>query len=35
MNTDDHAASAVSEVVDPGLTGSMVRVGLIIFSPYE
>lgn len=35
LYTDDHTASAVSEVIDPGLTGSMIRIGLISISPYE
>ena len=32
---DNHAASAVTEVLDPGLTGSMIRVGLISINPME
>lgn len=35
LYTDDHPASAVGEVIDPGLTGSMIRIGLISISPYE
>ena len=30
---DGHAASAVTEVLDPGLTGSMIGVGTISISP--
>lgn len=35
LYTDNHAASAVTEVFDPGLTGTMSRIGLISISPYE
>ena len=33
LYTDDHAGSAVAEVIDPGLTGSMIRVGAISVTP--
>ena len=33
LYTNNHAASAVSEIIDPGLTGSMRRIGLISISP--
>ena len=32
MVTEDHAVSALVEVVDPGLTGSMIRIGLMSIS---
>lgn len=35
LYTEDHAVSAVSEVLDPGLTGSMVRVGVVSIRPVE
>lgn len=35
LYTDNHAASAVSEVLDPGLTGNMKRIGLISISPMQ
>lgn len=35
LYTDNHAASAVSEIIDPGLTGSMRRIGLISISPRQ
>ncbi|CAF9907596.1 MAG: hypothetical protein ALECFALPRED_003545 [Alectoria fallacina] len=33
LYTDNHAASAVTEVLDPGLTGDMVRIGVVSISP--
>ena len=34
--TDAHAGIAVAEVIDPGLTASMIRIGLISINPlYE
>ena len=30
-----HSASAVTEVIDPGVTGSMVRIGLVSIYPRE
>ena len=35
LYTNNHAASAVSEIIDPGLTGSMRRIGLISISPRQ
>lgn len=35
LYTDNHAASAVTEVLDPGLTGSMRRIGVISISPVQ
>ena len=35
LYTNHHAASVVSEVLDPGLTGSMVRIGVISINPLE
>ena len=35
LYTDNHAASVVSEILDPGLTGSMVRIGVISINPLE
>ena len=31
---DNHAGVAVAEVIDPGLTASMIRIGLISINPY-
>lgn len=33
LYTEYHAVSAVSEILDPGLTGSMIRVGVIRIEP--
>lgn len=35
LYTDGHAASAVSEIIDPGLTGSLRRIGLLNITPME
>lgn len=35
LYTENHAVSAVSEILDPGLTASMIRVGVISISPLE
>ena len=33
LYTNNHAAAAVSEISDPSLTGSMIRIGLVGISP--
>ena len=35
LYTEGHFVSAITEVIDPGLTGTMVRVGLISIRPLE
>ena len=34
LYTDHHPGSAVSQILDPGLTGTMDRIGLLSISPY-
>lgn len=35
LYTENHAVSAVSEILDPGLTGSMRRIGVVSINPLE